>query len=161
MSKRFAPNLSDVSAGVPLLEHGDYELAIGEVTPFFRQKEELVNGITTTKDIYGVQTSLKVVEGPSFIGKTIPFQLHLHSEGAFGIVKQFLMAAHGYGMNREAEFNQEFSAEDAWVVDAETQEVGEVWKGVVGKRVLANVTQKANKRDPSGPMQNQFRWSPF
>lgn len=155
-AKRFTPNLSGVDAGIPLLEHGDFEFVIGEPKAFIRQSER--NGIMV--DVYGVSTSLKVVEGPSHIGKTIPWQMYLHTEGSQPMVKQFLMASYGYGRNGESEFNEQFDGdEENWFIDTETGEVGEAYKGIAGKRIMASVTQRPSKRDPN-VMQNSFTWLP-
>lgn len=157
MTKRFSPNLSGVDAGIPLLDHGDFEFIIGEVKPFIRQSER--DGVTV--DIYGVSTSLKIAEGsPSHEGKAIPWQMYLHSEASQPMVKQFLMAAYGFGRNDEAAFNEQFpDGEDNWLVDPEEGGLGEAYKGIVGKRILASVTQRASKRDAT-VMQNNFSWTP-
>lgn len=155
MTKRFVPNLSGVSAGIPVLENGDFEFVIGEVKAFSKPSQK--DGIDVLT--YGIRTSLKVVEGASHVGKTVPFTMYLHSEEAQPMVKQFLMAAYGYGRNTEAEFNEKFASEDDWFVDLETTEIGEVYKGLTGQRVLANVRQRPSKQDPN-IMQNQFTWAP-
>ena len=155
---RFTPNLSAVTAGIPLLDKGQYAFSIGEMKPFSRVSNR--DGIDVT--VWGVRTSIKVTEGDSNIGDTIPVSLYLHTEESEKMSKQFLLAAYGKNASNrsdEADFNSQFTNEDDWVVDDETGELGDVWKGCQGKLIRANVTQTINKRDQS--QQNQFRWLPF
>ena len=57
MTKRFTPNLSAVSAGIPLLDDGSYEFSIGEPKAFARTTQK--NGIDV--ELSGITVSLKVV----------------------------------------------------------------------------------------------------
>jgi hypothetical protein len=156
---RFSPNLSEVTAGIPLLDKGEYEFSIGEMKPFTRTKDK--EGIDV--EIYGVRTSIKVLEGSaSNIGATIPMSFYLHSDESARIAKQFPAAANGFNVNvagQEAQFNEMFPDEDDWSGDPETGELGDAWKSCQGKRIRANVTQTLNKLTQD--LQNQYRWLPF
>ena len=156
MTKRFTPNLSAVSAGIPLLDDGSYEFSIGEPKAFARTTQK--NGIDV--ELSGITVSFKVVEGPSHINKNIPQSFYLSNEDAQPMIKQFLMAAYGFGKASEAGFNEQFSNGEDYAYDAETQEMGEVWRGLAGKRILAEVVSKPSKQDPN-QMQNRFTWAPF
>jgi len=152
---RFTPNLSNVSAGIPLLDRGEYEFLVGESKPFIRVTEK--DGVAKT--LWGVVTSLKVTSEGAFKDKTIPWQMFMHTDASQPMIKQFLMAVYGFNKNNEADFNVKFN-EDDYIVDTEDNILGDVWTGIAGKYVRANVVQKANKLDAT-QMQNQFSWFPF
>lgn len=154
---RYNPNLTTASAGILMLQKGDYELKISQPKTFKRQKVE--NG--ETKDIYGVQYSLTVENGDdqNVIGKNIPLSLYMHSEAAFGINKRFVMAALGFALDDEESFNEKYADAD-WGIDPDSGELGDIWTQVAGNRVACTADIVPDKRDRSR-QQQQFSWRPI
>ena len=162
---RFTPAVANEVAGIPLLPRGEYAFSIGELKPFTRPKQ---NPDGTSTNMWGLQTSIKITdadsdEGKVFVGKTLPFSLYMHGKSG-SMNKQFAMAAVGYTLKQEAEFNEAFPDDEDgenWHVDTDENSIGTAWKELIGKSVRANVTQRPNKQDPNGALQNQFGWMPF
>ncbi len=152
----FTPNLTAVAAGIPLLEKGGYEFTVGEVK--LGSRDVMVNEITVKEPV--IQLILKIDSGESFVGKTIPFTLNPNGEFGPQFAKQFLIAAYGFTSQREQEFNQKFSTDTDWTIDTDNNVLGEVWIGLQGKKINAEVSQVVNKKDPN-IMNNRFNWRPF
>lgn len=162
MPGRFNIAMTDVTTTVPLLDEGDYVLEFGQVKLFSRDSKDPAK---EGQEVYGVQTAIRVIEGPSHVGKTIPQQLFLHSEAALPMVKRTVMAALGFDPNSDdgqTAFNKKFS-NDAWICDWDNNAIGEVFTRLAGANVRATVSQKLSaQRDGSEPrMQNQFTWKPL
>lgn len=157
----YTPDLTKVQAGIPQLPKGDYEFSITEGKLFKRERTEDDNSVTK---LHGVQYNLVVTrsEDPQYMGKTIPFQIYLHSDKAFSIVKQFLLAAYGFPLNEQDAFNKKFEGAD-WEVNPETDHVGDVWTGVVGGRIAAtaDLVPQKGPRAKEGQLNQQFNWRPI
>jgi hypothetical protein len=163
---RYAPDLSKASAGIPQLT-GDFEFAIKDAKQFYRKGEDRVT--KEEKEIYGVQYALQITkaeENEKLLGKTIPLQLYFHTEGTEGINKRFVMAALGYALNDEDNFNEKYENANWSFITGDAPEANgklpedSVWQQVVGGRVRATCGMKADKNDPSRQNQ-QFDWKPF
>lgn len=157
---RYTPDLTKVQAGIVMLPKGDFEFAVKEAKTFSRTSTDTVT--QESKDVYGIQYNLEVVSGSddSFIGKVIPLQIYAHAgDAALGIGKRFVMAALGFALNDEANFNEKYADGD-WSFDTEAQELGNMWSSVVGTRVAASTDQKPDKRDTTR-MNQQFNWRPI
>lgn len=161
---RYAPNLTTASAGIPQLI-GDFEFKVNDVKTFFRTTTDAAT--QENKDVYGVQFSLQITkteeeESEKLVGKTIPLQLYYHTEGADGINKRFMMAALGFALNDEDNFNEKYSTANWSYGDPKENQIPEdsMWKQVVGTRVKASCSIKPDKRDSTRKNQ-QFDWKPF
>jgi len=154
---RFTPNVAGANAAAILLEDGEYIFGIGQPKLFSRKNKD-------NADVYGVAYGVLVVEGPSYIGKTIPQQMYLHTGGSLDMSKRFAMAALGYNPNdpsAEAEFNEKFNdVEQHFAIDTDSNFIGEVWNRIAGTNVAATVKTALSKpKDGSEPrMQNNFTW---
>lgn len=149
---------STVSAGVPVLNDGDYEFSIGEAKPFARVNDE-------NKQVSGILYQL-ITKDESGDTKRIPHNLFMHNADGFGFVKIFLMAALGFDPKDKAaerEFDAQYS-NDIWLdIDwdgktPEVKEIGPIWGQVAGGKIAATATTTMNKKtnDP----QNQFKFRP-
>lgn len=157
---RYTPDLTKVQAGIPLLPKGDFEFAVKEAKTFSRQSTDQTT--QETKDVYGLQYNLQVMSGSddSFVGKIIPLQIYAHAgDAALSIGKRFVMAALGFALNDETNFNAKYADGD-WGFDTEEQTLGDMWASVVGTRVAASTDQKPDKRDTSR-MNQVFNWRPI
>jgi len=157
---RYNPDLTRVQAGIPLLPKGDFEFSVNEGKTFSRQSTDPAT--QETKDVYGIQYNLQVMSGSddSFIGKIIPLQIYAHAgDAALSIGKRFVMAALGFALNDEANFNEKYADGD-WNFDTEDQILGDMWSSVIGTRVAASTDQKVDKRDHTR-MNQVFNWRPI
>lgn len=162
MAPDYAPDLTKVQAGVPKLPKGDYEFSVSDVKLFSRDRTEDDQSVTK---LFGVQYNLVVQRADGneeYMGKTIPFQVYLHSDKAFGIVKRFVMAAYGFALNDENAFNDKFKKAD-WKADPETQHLGDIWKGIQGTRIAAtaDVVPQKGPKAKEGETNQQFNWRPI
>lgn len=157
---RYTPNLTKVQAGIVMLPKGDFEFAVKEAKTFARVSTDPET--QEQKDVYGIQYNLEVVGGSedTYNGKIIPLQIYAHAgDVALGIGKRFVMAALGFAINDEDNFNEKYSDGD-WGFDTEAQELGDMWTSVVGTRVAASTDQKVDRRDST--RKNQvFNWRPI
>lgn len=153
---KFTPNLSEIAAGIPILDKGEYEFSIGEVKGTIQNV--MTDGVPVATEV--VRTSLKIESGESFVGKNIPHSFMPSNEYGAQFTKQFIMAANGFDLKQEAEFNEQFADGDLWSLDSENGVLGDAWKSIQGKKIRANVTQYADKKDPS-VIRNNFKWLPF
>lgn len=167
-ASRYAPDLTKSSAGIPQLI-GDFEFKVSDVKTFKRTTQDQES--KEEKEVFGVQYSLiidKVMEAENskLQGKTIPLQLYMHSEGAMGINKRFIMACLGFPLNEEDNFNEKYAAAN-WRFDTDGEVVAggpvpkdSVYAECVGTRVSASCTIKPDKKDATRKNQ-QFDWRPF
>jgi hypothetical protein len=161
-TSRYAPDLTKATAGIPQLI-GDFEFKVNDVKTFKRTTTDPAT--QENKDVYGIQYALQVTEADEdnqkLLGKTIPLQLYMHVETTEGLNKRFIMAALGFPMNEEDDFNTKYAGAD-WNYNPDEGTIPEnaIWKQVVGTRIRATCTIKPDKKDPSRKNQ-QFDWKPF
>jgi hypothetical protein len=152
---RFQPNLKDAHAGFPMLPRGEYEFEITNVHPFFRVKDD-------GGESAGCTISLKVVgqvaadgsletdkaEFPSADEQVNPNRVYIHTPKAFGMTKQFIMAAMGYPVRDEKVANEEYFDDADFSIDVNDDDpdnieviAGGSWDDLVGKtlRMTADV----------------------
>lgn len=129
---RYELDPTSVTAVIALLDKGDYELLVGEPKGFEKTSQE-------GKVSAGVRYPVTVAEGPETGARTF-YTCYIHTEGAIAFAKQFLMTALGFALDRESEkrFDAKYRGSD-WGVDPATGGVGDVWREVTGKRVVASV----------------------
>lgn len=166
---RFEPNLAKAHAGFPMLERGEYEFSITKATPFVRTNDDgdvsagcrcalRVDGIVaadgeleTDFDAYGEMVS--------------PISLWVHTPKAFGMTKQFILAALGYRLDQEKLANEEYFEEADFSIDTEDPDdtdspvvAGASWQDLVGKslRMTADIGEW-NKR----PQQEYRSYQPI
>lgn len=132
MSPRYDVDPTSVTAVIALLEKGDVELLIGEPKSFEKTNQE-------GKVSRGVRYRVTVAEGPE-TGASTFYTCYTHTEGAVAFAKQFLMTALGFTLDRESEkrFDAKYKGSD-WGMDTDSGAVGDVWREVTGKRVIASV----------------------
>lgn len=154
---RFTPNLAAANAASILLEDGEYVFTIGQPKLFSRKNKK-------GEDVFGVAYALTVVEGASFVGKTLPTQMYLHTPGSLDMSKRFAMAALGYNPNdsaAEGDFNDKYNdPAEHFAIDTDVSFIGEVWNAIAGSNIAATVKQALSRpTDGSEPrMQNNFQW---
>lgn len=145
---RFQPNLAQAHAGFPMLDRGEYEFTITKATPFYRVKDDgSENG--------GCRCSLRVtgkVDSDGSLSEDFegvnemvaPITLWIHTPKAFGMTKQFIMAALGYPIKDEKRANEEYFEDSDFSVDVDDEENtigGASWDDLVGKslRMTADI----------------------
>ncbi len=145
---RFQPNLSKAHAGFPMLERGEYEFEITKATPFLRVKE---NGDESAGCRYGLRCTGKIIDDGSLdesheaAGEQVsPISLWVHTPKAFGMTKQFILAALGYTIREEKQANEEYFDDADFSIDVDDDENtvgGASWEDLVGKslRMTADI----------------------
>lgn len=150
--KRFSFDPSAVQSGMLVLPKDDYEFIIGEPKVF--------DGVNPEgKENYGIRVQLMVASEGEFKGKRVLQNFYMHSEEALPMLKAFQLAAFGFDVKGEKEFNELYKAENGeWDIDFETKALGDYWRKLTGSRIAATADVKLNTK--SGNEQNQFRWRP-
>jgi hypothetical protein len=150
--KKFSFDPTAVQAGMVVLPKDDYEFVLGEPKVFYRVKED-------GNESYGITVPLLVVSEGEFKGKRIFPQFYLHTEAAWPMLKGFQLAALGFNVNQESQFNAQYKAENGeWDIDFENKTLGDFWRKLTGQRISATAEVKPNT--VTGTDQNQFRWRP-
>jgi hypothetical protein len=140
MRREFDPTA--VTATLQIFPKGDYEFSIGEPKHFEKKNQD-------GKESYGVRYSLKcerVLEGDkNMVGKRYVFTCYQHTDGAISYSKQFLIASSGYGVNADGEktFDAAAAGKD-WGFDAGDGSVGDMWREIVGSRVIISLDLGTN-----------------
>lgn len=167
MSPIMQPDFSDVKAGFRTLDRGEYQLVLGKPKGFYYVKD---NG----KEVGGVRVPVNVVgqimaDGSiddQYEGDAVsPVRLYLHTEGAFRMTKQFLLAAAGYAIEDEDEADEEFFAVTDFSFDVDDEDdpenatvtLGDGWSGLEGNHV--RVTADIDIYE-GNPQQNWRSWLP-
>jgi hypothetical protein len=146
MSQRFAPDLAKVRAGTRTLSSGEWELSISKVTPIYYEKDDgkTVAGCRCNFSIVGeIQADGSLNE--EFKGDDVfGVRLYVHSDKAFGMTKQFLLAAFGYSLDEEDAADEAVFATGDFSVsadeDGENAELGDGWHALEGNRVRATAS---------------------
>ena len=138
---RFAPDLAKVKAGTRLCEAGEWELTIGKPAAIYYVKED------TGKPVAGCRVRMSIVGqvmadgslNKEFEGDDVfPFRLYVHSDKAFSMTKQFLLAAFGYALDEEEQADKEVFAKGDFSVDVDDDDegvLGKTWFKLEGCRI--------------------------
>lgn len=154
MSPRYDADPTTVTGVIAVLDKGEYELLIGEAKGFEKAKQNAQPGDPLTA---GIRYPVTVAEGPEKGAKTF-YTCYIHTPESLGFAKQFIMTANGFPLTKEGEkaFNEKNRGGD-WSMDPSSGGVGDMWREVTGKRVIAVVdTQLA----PDGVTLQQ-KWIKF
>lgn len=141
---RFDKNPANASAGFIRLPKDTYTLEVVSVKPVqFDQNPQAIRA--------GVNIALLVVSEGQYKGKTVSYFAAFHDEMNEGISKRFQMAVCGYNpknADEERKFNENEAAKD-WSFDTDKQNptIGDAWKELKGKIVVANCDEKPDKND--------------
>lgn len=146
---RYENDPTKVAASIEVFPKDDYEFIIGEPKSFERTNAK-------GNQSYGVRFPVQVAEG-DYAGKRTVFTTYQQSDGARQMEKRFLMAALGYGSKREDEkqFDIDFAGKD-WGIDTDTGAVGDMYREVVGKRVVGSLDVRMG--DDGSEQQNFAGW---
>ena len=152
---RFAPNLKDAHAGFPMLTRGEYEFEITKVRPFFRVKDdggESAGATISLKCVGKIESDGSITtdkaDFPSAGEQVNPNRLYIHTPKAFGMTKQFIMAAMGYPIKDEKLANEEYFDDADFSIDADDADPDNIevvgggsWDDLEGKtlRMTADV----------------------
>ena len=153
---QYQPDLTTITAGFELLPDGVYEFLVGAPKPWERNDE--TKGLS-----HGIRYALtvnEIIEGEGIadrVGKRVVFTCRMHDDMGSAFAKQFLMAAKGYGMKEEQQFNAD-NADADWSYDTEDKTAGEIWTSIEGSTVHAVVSTRPNKQDPDHEGFQEFTW---
>lgn len=152
MSPRFAPDFTQVSAGMKIFPRGDYELAVTGVKPlaYYKVDDE---GEVTEDFVAGCQVNIEMVGRIGNDGQldredagesVAPARLYVHSEKAWGMTKGSIMAILGYTRDEEKQFNTEVGAGADFAVEGEGDEatLGDSWNRLVGQHFTAQLSKR-------------------
>lgn len=159
---RFTPDFEGTAAGFPVYPRSDYEVKAVNVKGLVYMKtpeegdEYEVAGVRVTLEMVGqIGTDGSIIttlDGKDISGeKVTPFTAYVHSADAWPIAKRFAMAFYGYDLDTEEDFNL-FIIENSldFGVDgdigedgrASEVEIGDGWKGLVGKRARVTLSSR-------------------
>jgi hypothetical protein len=143
-----------VSAGIEVLPKDDYEFQIGEPKSFLNA------GKGGKADNFGIRFPLTVMRSanhPETVGKKIFMNGFMHTPGSQAMTKGFVMAGYGYESKPEDEkaFNEQTAAGD-WKFNPPTGGVGDVWRGLTGKRIIGSLDQQPRKDDMGQVIEGEF-----
>lgn len=160
---RYNADPSKDSAGFPVLPKGDYRFKFGE-PKFFKNIDD-----ATGKESYGVAFVAKVVPGPvddegnqsptEGIGKSAYIRLFYHTDNAQSFRKSYILAAYGYKVSEENEFNEVSKSEEIdWGFDEE--HMGEGFKMMSNREFVASlsVQKRKFKRNGVDVEEDQNNW---
>lgn len=162
---RFTPDLTKARANVRIFDRGDYEIKVTKATPFINEGEDdKGNAKTSAGCYYSLEMVGKLDESGNpteeFRGEFMfPQKCYVHTDKAWGMTKQFLMAALGYARDEEDKFDAEWASKADLSLDGDADEVvaGKSWEDPVGKHVRVTL----DKRLYQGNEQQDFRgWTP-
>lgn len=155
MGNRFEFDPTTVVASMEVFPKGEYELQVGEPKSFLRQAGE------DKHDSYGIRYPLVVKLPGEYDGKRTSFSTYYQSEGSQAMAKQFIMAVLGYGKGKpeEERFDRDYRGKD-WGFDPETGAVGDMYRELVGKRVIGSLDVQKNN-NTGDPMQSFKSWRPL
>jgi hypothetical protein len=154
---RFAPDMEGTRATTRIFERGEYEIELKKPTGRVYVKDDgtEVANITYFATMIGkIKADGKLDD--EFEGEDVsPIRMYAHTEGAFRMTKQFLMAAYGYNRDEEDVFNKEVGKEKDWTLDGEEDEtiIGSGYSDVAGNRVRVTL----DKEKYEGREQQDFR----
>lgn len=174
---RYEADPTKDTAGFPILPKGDYRLKLGEPKAF---KGETTEGKNAGQENFGVAFLLTVVEGPvDYEGNVSPSEhflkkvynrLYYHTQESRNFSKGLILAAFGYNSNEEDLFNEQLNklrAEEPdnpaldWGFDGDTGEVGEAWKNMAGREIVASLSIKKDKNNKDQQNWDQVRPVPI
>lgn len=150
---RFQPDFSKAHAGFPIVDRGEYEVEITGVQGYFNIKDDgsPSAGVRCLLKLIGEVGANGKVKKHDASGENIsPHMLWVHTPKAYGMAKQFILAAMGYSIRDEKKANSDFfdgADFDFEVDDSNPDDVsialGSAWENLVGKsvRVTADVRQ--------------------
>jgi len=172
----FTPDFSSVDASIPIYEKGRYRVKVTKRTGVIRTSKADKDGNTHTSA--GVRYNLEMVgqfdrEGnltDDLAGKVVsPFTGYVHTDKAWGMCKQFLMAACGFKSNEEAKANAELFQVNDWTLDGEPGEapenmiLGDGWNLPLDRLVDVTLSKRTQKNDDTGDIyenQDYGSWAP-
>ena len=154
MTTRFAPDFTQVSAGMKIFPRGEYELSVTKVKPiaYFKKDED---GEPTEDFVSGCQVNVEMVgrllndgsldrsdEGES----VVPLRLYVHNEKGWGMTKSSIMAILGYTRDEEESFNGD-AADSDYSVDGEGDEatLGSSWDTLTGQHFIITLDKRIYK----------------
>lgn len=152
MSTRFAPDFTQVSAGMKIFPRGDYELSASGVKAIGYYKKDK-DGEPTEEFISGCQVNVEMVgrigndgqldradEGES----VAPLRLYVHSKKAWGMTKGSIMALLGYTREEEQQFNEMLGTDADFSVEGEGDEatLGGSWGRLTGQHFTAQLSTR-------------------
>lgn len=134
---------------------GDYEMTVGDPKAFLYERKD------GKPDSRGVRYAMRIVGG-EYDGKPASFSAFFGDDGANSWLKQLLMSANGFEIDKKGE--REF---EAWAasqnlnIDFDALTLGEGWHTPVGKNVIASLDLVVNKNDPEKVYQNFSAFRPI
>jgi hypothetical protein len=164
---KFSPDFAKAHAGIPIIEDGkQYEVVCSKVAAFHKVKDD-------GSESAGVSMHLKcvgVVNADGSLDETIELAgkplsspiLWVHTDNAWGMTKQVMLAFAGYALNEENKANEEFFGQyQAFEIqtppDVESATLGADWAVLEGKRARATLVG----REWNGRMQQDYKnWNP-
>lgn len=167
MSPRFEPDMEKARASTRIFERGDYELKVEEPQPMLYKKDngDVVAGVRFPLTMVGRITADGNIEEEGDWGEAgedvSPARYYVHTDAAWPMAKRFVMAAMGYSLDEEDEFNEEFVSEHSFAIDGdpdseEEPELGSAWKQVEGQHVWMTLDkdtyQGRQTQDHSSPV---------
>ena len=151
---RFAPDFTQVSAGIKVFPRGEYELSVTGVKALSYYKRD-DDGNDTDVQVAGCQVNIQMIgryknDGQldrEDEGETVaPSRLYVHSEKAWGMTKGAIMSIMGYTRDEEESFNADYTNSDFSVEGIGDEAVlGGDWNKLVGQHFIATLDKRTYK----------------
>ena len=151
---RFAPDFTQVSAGIKIFPRGEYELKVTGTKPisYFKRDKE---GEETEEVVAGCQVNIEMIgrfQNDGQLDNTdqgetvVPLRLYVHSEKAWGMTKGSIMSITGYTRDEEEAFNADFQDSDFSLEGMGDEAVlGDDWEKLVGHHFVATLDKRTWK----------------
>lgn len=163
---RFTPDMTKARSSVRIFDRGLYMLNVTSAKPFIYERER--DGAVVAGVKYGFKMVGKIGNNneltDEFEGEAVsPNSVYIHTEGAWGMAKGFIMACAGYSSNQEDEFDSEWVPEHDFTLEGDPEdqpedyEVGDAWTFPVGKNVVAFMDKRMYE---GNAQQNVANFSP-
>jgi hypothetical protein len=149
----FTPNASKITALMTVLPKDDYEFIVGQPKPYSRTYTDKEGNV---QPLVGVGYPLRVAEG-THKDERLYFNAGTENDISMSGSKRFLMACLGFKLDAEGEqaFNEKYSDDAIWTFDPDSGAVGDIWREVVGKRVVCGVDIRTTEK---GTFQSFKSW---
>lgn len=147
-------------ASTRIFDQGEYELKIGEPQPLLYERDDddggttVVAGVRYPLEMVGRITADGNIEEEGDWGEAgedvTPARFYVHTDAAWPMAKRFVMAAMGFSLEEEDEFDEVFVEEHSFAIDGdvdseEPAELGSGWTEAEGQRVWMTLGQDVYK----------------
>lgn len=166
---RFDPDFEGTRATTRVFDRCEAEVIVGEPVPFsyVRERDSAeIAGVRYPLTMAGVLDDVSNALTDQFKGEEVfPHQIFVHTDKAWRMAKQFLIAAYGFARNAEEDFNLQIASQKEAFIEGQDEEVtcGNLYTDCEGARLRVTLDIRIYTDPESGEStdQQQYRnWRP-